>query len=48
MLDLLDRLKGVILLFIVLVCVSNMITTRVKELNQLDQANSIAYYEKSE
>lgn len=46
MLKLLDQAKGVIIVFIVLVCISNMMTARVKQLNEMEQANSVAYYEK--
>lgn len=45
MLRLLNYAKGVILLFIVLVCLSNIITARVRQINRLEQANSLAYYE---
>lgn len=42
----LSEYKGVILLFIVLVVMSNMLSVRVKELNNVKESNTIAYYEK--
>lgn len=40
----LDEYKGVILFILVFVFMLNMYTTRIKELNELEQTN-IAYYE---
>ena len=47
MFELLNKSKGVVFLFIALVCMSNILTARVKQINELEQqATSIAYYEK--
>lgn len=42
----LSEYKGVILLFLVLVLMGSMLSNRVKELNAIEESNTIAYYEK--
>lgn len=44
MIKFIDEYKGVILFILVFVLMLNMYTSRIKELNELEQAN-IAYYE---
>lgn len=46
MYSLLEKYKGVILLIVVLVGMSNFLSYRVQEINKLDETNTIAYYEK--
>lgn len=45
MISLLDKYKGVILFILVFFIMFNMYTTRIEELNNLEQTN-IAFYEK--
>lgn len=44
MIKFIDEYKGVILFVLVFVLMFNMYTSRIKELNELEQTN-IAYYE---
>ncbi|MCI8794734.1 MAG: hypothetical protein HFI73_05090 [Bacilli bacterium] len=44
MIKFIDEYKGVILFILVFVLMLNMYTSRIKELNELEQTN-IAYYE---
>lgn len=44
MIKLLDKYKGVILFILVFALMLNLYTSRIKELNELEQTN-IAYYE---
>lgn len=46
MTKILNEYKGVILFFIVLIIMASMLNNRVKELNALNESNTIAYYEK--
>lgn len=44
--ELLEKYRGVILVFLVLVVMSNMLNARVKEINAYNSNTEIAYYEK--
>lgn len=46
MLRILNEYKGVILFFLVLIIMASLLSNNVKKLNEIDNNNTVNYYEK--
>lgn len=46
MLRILNEYKGVILFFLVLIVMASLLSNNVKKLNEIDNNNTVNYYEK--